>query len=1717
MRILRKHKKPAVKPARGYRRASTDTTFGGSLLALESRIMFDGAAVATVSTVTSEQLAQSQADASFGGDDATTADHAPAAPTGEPQPTTGDQALFDALAAYDTSAARQEILFVSASIHEYQQLLDGISPNVEVIILDPARDGVEQMAEILAGRTGIDAIHLIGEGTEAQMYLGASFLTQDSISTRYAEQFQQIGQSLSQNADLLIYGCNFGRGEAGQAAIQTLARLTGADVAASMDRTGHSSEFGDWMLETSIGSIETSVVIDDVTQAAWEGVLATYTVTSTADTSAAGTLRWAITQANGTAGADTIVFAIGSGAQTIALSSALPTIAERVTIDGWTQTGFAGTPLIRIDGNGVAGASGLVLNGTSDFSIIRGLVITRFAVDGIQILSGGNSITIAGNWIGTTGTGSTGVGNSDDGINLAGSSAIIGGTGVNDRNVITNNADEGITIVGSGVTGHLIQGNYIGVDPDGSTGNGNTDVGITIITGSGNTIGGTTAAARNVISKNFEGIEINTSNNIVQGNYIGTDVTGTLNRGNRVGDGVQVQGSSTNNAIGGSTTGAGNLIAYNAGAGVSVVNGSGDAILGNSIYSNTGLGIDLGALGVTANDAGDGDTGANNLQNFPVLSSAQVVSSTQIQVAGTLGSTGSSYYRIEFFSSTAQDGTGYGEGQTYLGFVNVTTNASGTASFNTTLTATVSAGSYISATATKSNITFTTFTDTSEFAQNALAANTAPVLDASKSPALTAINEDAGAPSGVVGTLVSSLADFAVPSGQVDNVTDPDTGALLGIAITAADTTNGSWFYSTNGGTSWTALGAVATNNARLLATDANTRLYFQSNANYNGTLASAITFRAWDQTTGTNGTLADTSTNGGTTAFSSATDTASLIVIAVNDAPTASNLNAGETYTEDTALNLIDIVASDVDSATITATLTLSNVAAGSLNTGTSGAVTSTFAGGVWTASGAIADVNALLAGVTFTPALNFNSNFTIATSVSDGVAPAITGVKNMTGTPVNDAPVVDLNAGGAGQDVTMAFTEQTPVLIAPVGTLSDVDSATLTSLLVTLTVRPDGDGVESLSLNGAATAAAAGLTVSYTAGTGVLSLTGAASTAVYQTILQGILYNDTSDTPTTSNRSITVVANDGALPSATQTVTLTVAAQNDAPSLVDATVSLDENSANATAVTNVSDSFTGTDFDRDGQAITYSITAGNTGGAFAINSTTGALTVASSAALDFETTPSFTLTITASDGTLTDTAALTVTLNNLNDNAPVNTVPGAQTVNEGTALALSGVSVNDVDGNLSTVQLGVTQGTVTVTLAGAATITAGANGTSTLTLSGTQADMNATLASLSYQGTLNYTGPDTLTVTSTDSNAVTDVDTVALTVDSVNDAPSIVTNAGSTIVQGLTDLITSDELQITDEDNQPAQLVYTVATAPVNGRLELTTAPGVTITSFTQADIDAGRLVFVHSGAPSTSDSFVFTVSDGAGGTIGATTFTFTVTPFVPPPPPPPPPPGPGPAPGPGPGPVPGPPGPPPGVVAPPVLPPPVLIGSVMYIDGVPVNAMGSPDEPARQAAIPSRAFAGRVEQPDIVLEEPPALELEPFLNPVKTMLAVGHKLAEHLTRLADNLERAMQEREQQAHLLGRVASFSGVALSVGFVAWILRGGALLTSFLVSMPAWRHFDPLPVLSSGGRDRRERDRKVREEDEQETKQFRGLDRVLDKSAKPAKRQETGRVRRPKS
>ena len=155
--------------------------------------------------------------------------------------------------------------------------------------------------------------------------------------------------------------------------------------------------------------------------------------------------------------------------------------------------------------------------------------------------------------------------------------------------------------------------------------------------------------------------------------------------------------------------------------------------------------------------------------------------------------------------------------------------------------------------------------------------NDAPIIldtDVTLSPS----DRNAGAPVGAVGTPISRIVNLTGGSGQ-NNIVDPDAGSVPGIAITTANISNGTWFYSTDNGANWSNLGSVSESSSRLLAANPNTRLYFQPNTGYTGTIADAITFRAWDQTSGTNGALTSTVSTGNPTAFSTATDTASISV----------------------------------------------------------------------------------------------------------------------------------------------------------------------------------------------------------------------------------------------------------------------------------------------------------------------------------------------------------------------------------------------------------------------------------------------------------------------------------------------------------------------------------------------------------------------------------------------------------------------------------------------------------------------------------------------------------------------------------------------------------------------------------------------------------------------------------------------------------------------
>lgn len=319
---------------------------------------------------------------------------------------------------------------------------------------------------------------------------------------------------------------------------------------------------------------------------------------------------------------------------------------------------------------------------------------------GVNISGVGNQVK--GNLIGTDVTGTVALGNVAEGI-TAGSFVTIGGAEPGARNVISGNRTYGVTL--SAGSNNIVQGNYIGTDITGTAALGNRSAGIFVEGGDNNLIGGNVAGAGNVVSGNSSfGIFIqaffsdDATGNQVQGNYVGTTTGGQVVLSN-LGSGVVIAGS--NNLIGGTATGAGNTIAFNQNAGVSVSAKSGNAICQNSIYANGGLGIDLagGATGVTPNDPGDSDTGANDLQNYPVLTLA-ASSSSGTAVSGTLNSRPATAFTIEFFSSPSSDVSGYGEGRTFLGSSVVSTDAAGNASFAGAFAAQVPIGHVLTATAT---------------------------------------------------------------------------------------------------------------------------------------------------------------------------------------------------------------------------------------------------------------------------------------------------------------------------------------------------------------------------------------------------------------------------------------------------------------------------------------------------------------------------------------------------------------------------------------------------------------------------------------------------------------------------------------------------------------------------------------------------------------------------------------------------------------------------------------------------------------------------------------------------------------------------------------------------------------------------------------------------------------------------------------------------------
>lgn len=523
------------------------------------------------------------------------------------------------------------------------------------------------------------------------------------------------------------------------------------------------------------------------------------------------TLRAAILEANASAAADTIEFALPAAA-VIAPAGALPVVTGPLVLDGTSQPGWSpGAPVVLLDGAAAGAANGLVVAAGGGGSTLRGLIVERFGGSGVALIGAGS--VVEGCWIRD---------NAVDGVSVTGADNRIGGVGPAARNVISGNGSDGIQIFGAGATGNVVEGSYIGTDPAGTAADGNGSTGILLLAAD-NRVGGTQAGAGNVVSGNPIGIQIrepavsgnrvegnliglaadglvalgNTNmgvmissapdnriggvdlgarnvisatagigvfvtgaqatGNVVAGNFIGTDVAGAgsgaaaAGSAGAFGNGTGVQINAPGNTVGGSDPRAGNVIvasafagvylngfggglvegnrigvgvggltpqangtygvlllngssdnlvrgneiAWNLADGILADSGTGNSWLANSLHDNQELGIELWVDGVTPNDPGDADTGANDLQNYPVLTAARGSGAD-----GTLDSAAGASFTLQLFANDACDPSGHGEGRTLVGEAVVQTDATGGAGFAVSFSPTAQPGQWITATAT---------------------------------------------------------------------------------------------------------------------------------------------------------------------------------------------------------------------------------------------------------------------------------------------------------------------------------------------------------------------------------------------------------------------------------------------------------------------------------------------------------------------------------------------------------------------------------------------------------------------------------------------------------------------------------------------------------------------------------------------------------------------------------------------------------------------------------------------------------------------------------------------------------------------------------------------------------------------------------------------------------------------------------------------------------
>ena len=1464
--------------------------------------------------------------------------------------------------------AATEIIFIDAAVKDIQSYVTD-HPNAQVVLLDAGRDGVAQIAATLAGRSGIEAVHILSHGDVGQLYLGNATLNLSSMASDHADDLATIKASLSVNADILIYGCNFGQGDRGAMATDALAALTGADVASSTDVTGNAARGGNWDLERQTGRIDTDLAVDGLGQAAYDGTFTLLVAGSppviTAgpnSTNVGGVLTPKTTPPGDVVGSTAVWSSVASGtfgAYTGAIDLKATITAVNVfdvndTVAFTTQD-LSASILINGGANGgkVTVHWELVQAGNNT-PVATSFAFTVGDIDGISATAPRETVAAS------TGNGLTYY--SFENSNVTPSHLIVSNVGTQIKAIGTQ--DE---LASPPLSVSSIQFNWVNVSSVDFV--YSIEVNPVTVQARFGMLGNNSVAFANP-SVTALGLDLDADNSSTA---LGNDFKNTFYLG---GTSIPIVDTDPSFSLPPPAFVSGTVTLTNALAG--------DQLLIGALPTGISGAVDTSVAGIITVTLTGSATPAdyalalkaitfNNTLGSPVLTDRSIAvqlsdgsASTNAPVATIVMSPNKAPVNtLPVFNGTEDVNvslTGLSISDANAGALEIITVTLSVPAGGGTITGAAPTGGTVSGSGTNALTLTGTLANINAYLASGTRPVYVPVADFNGVVTLTMVTIDGViAPNTGSDTDTTTITFSPVVDTVADNlITNEETLAtanvITGTGGASADN------FENNTGASGRQLVAVTQGAFGTVTFLASGVVTYTPNADFTGVDSFSYTV-----------------VSGGVTE----TSTINVTVNPINDAP----VNTLGTYTASvgspTALTGLSVADPDSPSGAIAVTTQLT-VSSGTLAATSGAGVTVTGSGtGSITLSGTIAAINAFLGATapTFSAAAAGNVTLTMLTNDLGNIgggALTDTDVSTISAT-LASAPIVDLNSApsisvGTGTSVsnlvvnggfpTNGNTPGAPwVEVVPSGATAasglvtggrwewvdtPASNATLTQAIVvpaptsvitassatSTTVVATVDAITSISFDlawqnddivfaydnilsisyngvvyatfttfGAGTATEVGNWVYLNGASGPISTTTSVANEVTGTMtaititlpagvtasgnlvftygngpsgagvddiaIDNVVVNSTKTTTTTTTNAATVDYN--------WTATYTENGPGVAVADIDSSV-FDASDSNMEGATiKLTNAFTG-DLLTVGTLPPGMVSNVNTGVAGEITVTlSGTFTKAQYAdaieQVNFSSTsenPSTTvriINVTVNDGVLTsNTAVTTISVIAVND-APVNALPAAQSATEDVSLAIAGVSVNDVDGNLATTQLTVLNGNVTIGALSGATIIAGVNGSATLTLSGTQSQINAALATLSYQGNLNFNGADTLSVLSTDSAGapLSDSDNLAVNVTPVNDTPLAVADTPAAILEdSAPTTFTAASLLANDSGLGDGPVTISAVGAAVGGSVSLV----------------AGNPVFTPAPNFNGAASFTYTITDADGQTSTASV-SFSVTP--------------------------------------------------------------------------------------------------------------------------------------------------------------------------------------------------------------------------------------------